>query len=41
MEETLRTLVALAFTGLLVMLRLDADRFGAAEYAEADRYGEA
>jgi membrane protease YdiL (CAAX protease family) len=41
MEETLRTLVALAFTGLLVLLRLDADRFGAAEYAEADRYGEA
>lgn len=40
MEETLRTLVALALTGLLVMLRLEADRFGAAEYAEADRYGE-
>jgi len=40
MEETLRTLIALAFTGLLVMLRLEADRFGAAEYAEADRYGE-
>jgi hypothetical protein len=41
MEESLRTLVALAFTGLLVMLRLDAGRFGAAEYADADRYGEA
>jgi membrane protease YdiL (CAAX protease family) len=40
MEEMLRTLIALAFTGLLVMLRLEADRFGAAEYAEADRYGE-
>jgi membrane protease YdiL (CAAX protease family) len=40
MEATLRTLIALAFTGLLVMLRLEADRFGAAEYAEADRYGE-
>ena len=40
MEESLRTLVALAFTGLLVMLRLDAGRFGAAEYADADRYGE-
>lgn len=34
METTLRVLVALALTGLLVMLRLDAARFGAAEYDE-------
>lgn len=34
MEETLRTLVALALTGLLILLRLDAERFGAAEYDE-------
>ncbi len=40
MEATLRTLIALAFTGLLVLLRLEADRFGAAEYVEADRDGE-
>ncbi len=35
----IRILAALGFTGLLVMLRLEADRFGAAEYAEIDRYG--
>ena len=40
METTLRTLMTLAFTGLLVLLRLEADRFGAAEYAEVDRDGE-
>lgn len=40
MEETIRPLMALAFTGLLIMLRLEADRFGAAEYAEVDRYGQ-
>ncbi|HEX5241180.1 MAG TPA: CPBP family glutamic-type intramembrane protease [Candidatus Limnocylindrales bacterium] len=34
METTLRVLVALALTGLLIMLRLDAERFGAAEYDE-------
>ena len=34
MESTLRILIALALTGLLVMLRLDAARFGAAEYDE-------
>lgn len=34
METTVRVLVALALTGLLVMLRLDAARFGAAEYDE-------
>ncbi len=38
--DELRLLVAFAFTGLLVMLRLEADRFGAAEYAEADRWGQ-
>jgi membrane protease YdiL (CAAX protease family) len=37
--EPIRLLAALGFTGLLVMLRLEADRFGAAEYAEVDRYG--
>jgi membrane protease YdiL (CAAX protease family) len=37
--EPIRMLAALGFTGLLVMLRLEADRFGAAEYAEVDRYG--
>jgi len=34
MESTLRILVALALTGLLILLRLDAERFGAAEYDE-------
>ena len=34
MEATLRVLVALALTGLLILLRLDAQRFGAAEYDE-------
>jgi membrane protease YdiL (CAAX protease family) len=33
-EDQLRTLVAFALTLLLVMLRLEADRFGAAEYDE-------
>jgi hypothetical protein len=37
--EQIRILAALGFAGLLVMLRLEADRFGAAEYAEIDRYG--
>ncbi|MFI5262789.1 MAG: type II CAAX prenyl endopeptidase Rce1 family protein [Candidatus Limnocylindrales bacterium] len=32
MENDLRILVVVAFTGLLVVLRLDAARFGAAEY---------
>ncbi len=35
MEETLRSLVAIAFALLLVMLRLDAERFGVAEYTAA------
>lgn len=34
MEETLRILVALGLTFLLILLRLDAQRFGAAEYDE-------
>ena len=34
METTIRVLVALALTGLLVLLRLDAEHFGAAEYDE-------
>jgi hypothetical protein len=33
-ETTLRVLVAVALTGLLIMLRLDAARFGTAEYDE-------
>jgi membrane protease YdiL (CAAX protease family) len=34
MEHTLRVLIALGLTLLLVLLRLDAQRFGAAEYDE-------
>ena len=34
MEHTLRVLIALGLTLLLVLLRLDAERFGAAEYDE-------
>lgn len=37
MEDELRTLVAFALTLLLVMLRLEAERFGAAEYDEPVR----
>jgi hypothetical protein len=33
-ETTVRVLVAVALTGLLILLRLDAPRFGAAEYDE-------
>jgi membrane protease YdiL (CAAX protease family) len=36
MEETLRSLVAVALGLLLVLLRLDAERFGAAEYDEPE-----
>ena len=32
--DPLRILIALGLTGLLVMLRLEAQRFGAAEYDE-------
>lgn len=39
MEDTLRVLVAFGFTLLLVMLRLEAERFGAAEYDDEDRDG--
>lgn len=34
MEETLRTLVALGLGGLLILLRIEAERFGTAEYDE-------
>ncbi len=37
MEDTLRILVGLGLTGLLVMLRLEAERFNAAEYDEPVR----
>ena len=40
MEETIRVLVVLGLTLLLVLLRLDADRFGAAEYDELDDFGD-
>ena len=36
MEETLRVLVAIGLGLLLVMLRLDAERFGVAEYLDVD-----
>lgn len=36
MEETLRSLVALGLGLLVILLRLDAERFGAAEYDEPD-----
>jgi membrane protease YdiL (CAAX protease family) len=39
MEETLRALVALGFAMLLIVLRLDAPRFGTAEYDEPDDFG--
>jgi membrane protease YdiL (CAAX protease family) len=39
MEETLRALIALGFAMLLIVLRLDAPRFGAAEYDEPDDFG--
>jgi hypothetical protein len=35
-----RSLIAIGLTLLLVMLRLDAEKFGTAEYYEATRYGE-
>jgi membrane protease YdiL (CAAX protease family) len=35
--DTLRILISLALTGLLVMLRLEAERFGTAEYDEPVR----
>lgn len=39
LPDPIRVLVALGFGLLLVILRFDAERFGAAEYAEPDRYG--
>ncbi|HXG39658.1 MAG TPA: CPBP family glutamic-type intramembrane protease, partial [Candidatus Limnocylindrales bacterium] len=41
METTLRVLVAVGLTLLLVLLRLDAERFGAAEYDEVEPGGRA
>jgi membrane protease YdiL (CAAX protease family) len=38
--EPLRVLVSVGLAGLLAMLRLDAERFGTAEYYEATRDGE-
>jgi hypothetical protein len=39
MEETIRFLLFVAFTGLLLLLRLDAARFGAAEYDDESAPG--
>ena len=39
MEDQLRILVTLGFTLLLVMLRLETAKFGAADYARPDVYG--
>jgi membrane protease YdiL (CAAX protease family) len=37
--QPLLVLMSLGLTGLLVLLRLDAERFGAAEYDDVDRWG--
>ncbi len=37
--DPLLVLIAFGLTGLLVLLRFDAERFGAAEYDETDRWG--
>jgi hypothetical protein len=37
--QPLLVLITVGLTGLLVILRFDAERFGAAEYDEADRWG--
>ncbi len=37
--EPLRVLMAIGLTGLLVILRFDAERFSAAEYDDVDRWG--
>jgi membrane protease YdiL (CAAX protease family) len=37
--DQMLVLMALGLTGLLVLLRLDAERFNAAEYDDADRWG--
>lgn len=39
MEETLQTLILLAFVGLLLLLRLDTRRFGAAEHDDEEEPG--
>lgn len=39
MEEALRALIFYGFVGLLVLLRFDAQRFGAAEYDDEDATG--
>lgn len=38
--QVARALVTIGFALMLVMLRLDSERFGTAEYYEATRYGE-
>src|SRR5450759_2028061 len=37
MEDTLRALICVGFALLLIMLRLEAERFGAAEYGDPIR----
>jgi membrane protease YdiL (CAAX protease family) len=37
--DPLRILIAIGLTGLLVILRFDAERFNAAEYDDVDRWG--
>ena len=37
--DPLRLLIAIGLTGLLVILRFDAERFSAAEYDDVDRWG--
>jgi hypothetical protein len=39
--DALRVLIAIGLTGLLVILRFDAERFSAAEYNDVDRWGRA
>ncbi len=39
MEDEIRVLVTLGFTLLLIMLRLESEKFGSAEYDEADSEG--
>jgi hypothetical protein len=39
LPDPLRILIAIGLTGLLVILRFDAERFNAAEYDDVDRWG--
>jgi hypothetical protein len=39
MEDTLRSLMVAGLTGLLILLRVDANRFGAAEYDDETAHG--